>query len=95
MPQYRYHAVDDQGIMENELCPVFVAGVRSRAVAPARSEVSDHAWIPVRHLGEVARTSPFLLSPWSAEQIRFLIDLQQPSESFSGLLGGRGAVPDH
>ena len=45
LPGFRYRAVMDDGVVENEMCPVFVA----RSVGEVRAdpaEVEDHRWEP-------------------------------------------------
>jgi isopentenyl-diphosphate delta-isomerase len=44
LPTFRYRAVMDNGVMENEMCPVFVATTRD-AVRLDPEEVDDHEWV--------------------------------------------------
>lgn len=70
LPDFRYQAVDAQGIMENEVCPVFCA----RAVGPVTAdpdEIVDSTWVPWRQL-RAAVQFPWALSPWAIEQIPLL-----------------------
>jgi isopentenyl-diphosphate delta-isomerase len=69
LPDFRYEAVDASGIRENEVCPVFVATLAG-GVEPDPEEVMEHRWVDPRALADVAAHSPWLLSPWSVEQIR-------------------------
>ena len=68
LPAFRYRAVMDDGVEENELCPVYVGRVVGE-LDPDPSEVAGVAWASwadVRR--EVADgTSP--LSPWALTQI--------------------------
>ncbi len=68
LPDFRYEAVDALGIRENEICPVFVATVVGD-LEPDPSEVMEHRWVDPGELAAVAAGSPWLLSPWSVEQI--------------------------
>ncbi|GAB3232034.1 isopentenyl-diphosphate Delta-isomerase [Mycolicibacterium hippocampi] len=72
LPDFRYQAVDAQGIVENEVCPVFCA----RTVGPVSAdpdEIMDSAWVPWDDLRTPARL-PWALSPWAIEQIPLLDD---------------------
>jgi isopentenyl-diphosphate Delta-isomerase len=69
LPDFRYEAVDASGIRENEVCPVFVARLED-GLDPDPDEVMEHRWVDPVALAEVAQNSPWLLSPWSVEQIR-------------------------
>jgi len=68
LPDFRYRAVASDGIVENEICPVFLAGVAADP-APDPDEVAEWAWVESSDLHAVAATAPFLLSPWSVLQL--------------------------
>lgn len=44
LPAFRYRATMDNGVTENEMCPVFVATTRD-AVRLDPQEVDDHEWV--------------------------------------------------
>jgi isopentenyl-diphosphate Delta-isomerase len=70
LPDFRYHAVASDGVVENELCPVFIA----TATGPVRAhpdEVMDHTWVPWDDL-TVAAGLGWAISPWAAEQVALL-----------------------
>lgn len=70
LPDFRYYATAADGVVENELCPVFCA----RAVGPVRSdpdEVMDYEWVPWGHVRTAAELT-WAISPWAAEQIPLL-----------------------
>lgn len=72
LPRFRYRAVDTSGIVENEVCPVYVvdyAGDPDRLPRPDPDEVADAAWCGVEELARTARDLPFLLSPWLLDQL--------------------------
>ncbi len=71
LPDFRYEAVDASGIRENEVCPVFVATLAG-GLEPDPAEVMEFRWVDPGALADVAAHSPWLLSPWSVEQIRQL-----------------------
>lgn len=71
LPDFRYEAVDASGVRENEVCPVFVATLAGD-LDPHPDEVMEFRWVDPTALADVAARSPWLLSPWSGEQIRAL-----------------------
>ncbi|MDO5627272.1 MAG: isopentenyl-diphosphate Delta-isomerase [Mobilicoccus sp.] len=71
LPDFRYRAVDASGVVENEICPVFV-GTLEGVPAPDPTEVMDHAWVDSDAVLSAARRTPLLLSPWSVLQFTAL-----------------------
>jgi isopentenyl-diphosphate delta-isomerase len=74
LPDFRYRAVDASGIVENEICPVYLARVDADPV-PNPNEVMDVAWVDPVILGESVARTPWAFSPWlvlQAEQLEFL-----------------------
>ena len=82
LPDFRYEAVDASGIRENEVCPVFVARLEG-GLDPDPAEVMEHRWVDPVALASVAAGSPWLLSPWSVEQITQL-DLPRLGQVLAG-----------
>lgn len=74
LPDFGYRATDAGGIVENEVCPVFVGRVQADP-DPDPAEVEQWRWVPWRQLACVGRDAPWTLSPWAAEQIPLLDDL--------------------
>ena len=74
LPEFRYRAVDSSGIVENELCPVFVATCTDHAdnLAPNADEVAEWRWISPDDLRAAVTAAPWALSPWLLEQIEQL-----------------------
>ncbi|MDX1888897.1 isopentenyl-diphosphate Delta-isomerase [Mycolicibacterium sp. 050158] len=70
LPRFRYHAVASDGVVENEVCPVFF-GRAVGTVDADPSEVMDSAWVPWDELCAVAQ-SGWAISPWAVEQIPLL-----------------------
>ncbi|WP_116115875.1 isopentenyl-diphosphate Delta-isomerase [Austwickia chelonae] len=71
LPEFTYRAVDAGGIVEHELCPVFVGQARGDLhLAP--DEVMDAAWIDLPEAHTTARSAPFTLSPWCVQQLTLL-----------------------
>jgi isopentenyl-diphosphate delta-isomerase len=72
LPGFSYRAVAADGIVENELCPVFFArldGAAPPEVAADPAEVAEWRWVPWPSFRTVALTAPWLLSPWAAQQV--------------------------
>lgn len=68
LPDFRYRAVSAEGIVENEYCPVFWARTED-VPRPDPDEVAEYAWVEWSDLANLAARTPWVLSPWSVEQI--------------------------
>ncbi|MDO4252317.1 MAG: isopentenyl-diphosphate Delta-isomerase [Rothia sp. (in: high G+C Gram-positive bacteria)] len=68
LPDFRYRAVDASGIVENELCPVFIANVTD-TLRPNPAEVAEWSWVDRTALVNAARSTPFAFSPWMVLQL--------------------------
>jgi isopentenyl-diphosphate Delta-isomerase len=71
LPLFRYRATDASGIVENEVCPVYLA-VADGDPEPNREEVAEFAWVDPLALGESIRLTPWAFSPWLVLQARHL-----------------------
>jgi len=69
-PAFRYQATMDNGVRENELCPVFVAAVDGEP-RPDPAEVAAVRWLPWNSVRETAEHG-LELSPWCLEQLHGL-----------------------
>jgi isopentenyl-diphosphate delta-isomerase len=69
LPEFRYRAVMPDGVVENELCPVFRVTCSGEPVAD-EAEVAAYEWVEWGDL--VVRTD---LSPWCVLQLRELAAL--------------------
>ena len=67
LPDFRYRAVAPDGIVENEVCPVYFAQLPSDP-RPAPDEVMEWQWVGVDEFLTAADSTPFVLSPWSVLQ---------------------------
>jgi isopentenyl-diphosphate delta-isomerase len=75
LPSFAYRAVAADGIVENELCPVYFAhldGDPEPPPTPDPREVAEWRWVPWEAFRAVAATAPWALSPWSVEQVAAL-----------------------
>lgn len=72
LPEFRYRATDASGIVEHELCPVYVARAADQpALNP--HEVQDARWVDPANLAISLITTPWAFSPWlvlQAPQLR-------------------------
>ena len=68
LPDFRYRAVDASGIVENEICPVFV-GKLTADPNPAESEVAEWQWVSPEDISRGATATPFAFSPWFVWQL--------------------------
>jgi len=71
LPEFRYRAVAPDGIVENEVCPVYFAQLRSDP-RPEPDEVMEWRWISGADFLGAAAAVPFVLSPWSVLQAHAL-----------------------
>lgn len=74
LPDFRYRARDASGIVENEICPVFVGFVDDQALSPDRDEVAEFAWVDFVSLAAAAAATPAVYSPWCVLQLAQLND---------------------
>jgi len=68
LPHFRYRAADANGIVENEICPVFRAVVDGDP-KPSRSEVAEWVWADPASLRMAVSAAPFAFSPWFTLQL--------------------------
>jgi isopentenyl-diphosphate delta-isomerase len=72
LPDFRYRATSPEGVVENEVCPVFRAQVDHDPTAEP-AEVAQWAWTDWKAFAAVAIDTPWLISPWSAWQVPQLL----------------------
>ncbi|MBG9309196.1 Isopentenyl-diphosphate Delta-isomerase [Corynebacterium diphtheriae subsp. lausannense] len=70
LPDFSYRAVDSRGIVEWEICPVFIAEVRDDALLPEAEEVDSLVWVEPSKLIHAVHAAPFAFSPWMVEQLQ-------------------------
>jgi isopentenyl-diphosphate delta-isomerase len=73
LPRFRYRAEMD-GIVENELCPVYAA-LCDDALVPDPAEVADIKWADWADFSQRVRAGQFQVSPWCALQVAELAAL--------------------
>lgn len=68
LPDFAYRAVDSSGVVENEICPVYLFET-SDDPKPNPEEVDSFAWAPVRDVLAAVDATPFAFSPWMVEEL--------------------------
>ena len=77
LPDFRYRAVDASGVVENEICPVYIARTDDE-VAPNPLEVVEARWVDPEELGSSLATTPWAFSPWLVLQSQQLRIFESP-----------------
>lgn len=81
LPLFRYRATDASGIVEHEVCPVYIARTYDDPTLNPL-EVADAKWVDPADLATSLATTPWVFSPWlvlQAEQLH-LFGTQMPME---------------
>lgn len=71
LADFAYRATSPEGIVENEVCPVFLARVDTDPVHDP-SEVAQWQWADWTGFRALARDAPWAISPWAALQAPLL-----------------------
>ncbi len=74
LPGFRYRAVMN-GLVEHEVCPVFVGFVGGADLAPDPDEVDATAWVPWDEFSAGVLDGSLTVSPWATEQVPLLTAL--------------------
>ncbi|WP_338155616.1 isopentenyl-diphosphate Delta-isomerase [Arsenicicoccus piscis] len=86
LPDFRYRAIDASGVVENEICPVFIGQING-TVTVDPDEVMETTWVTWEELATIAASTPRLLSPWCAAQVASLGDLRSVTASWDPKVG--------
>lgn len=78
LPDFRYRATDASGIVENEICPVFIAQADGTP-SPNPAEVAELRWSAPEQVGGALRQTPWAFSPWLVEQAQLMKLYQAPT----------------
>ena len=68
LPTFQYRATDSSGIVENEICPVYIA-VATADPVPNPDEVCEYFWAEPADLARAIHDAPWAFSPWMALQV--------------------------
>ncbi|CAM04451.1 isopentenyl-diphosphate delta-isomerase [Saccharopolyspora erythraea NRRL 2338] len=74
LPRFRYRAVMGNGVVENEICPVFAAFTDDEP-APNREEVAGTAWADWSGFSAEVLAGTTDISPWCRQQVAELVEL--------------------
>lgn len=87
LPGFRYRAVMDNGVVENEMCPVFAAITAGEPrLDPA--EVEDLLWVDWADFRDSVLDGTRTISPWCRDQVAAL-----PSDPLSAPAAPSSALP--
>ncbi|OZC70851.1 isopentenyl-diphosphate delta-isomerase [Rhodococcus sp. 06-462-5] len=76
LPHFRYRAVMDNGIVENEICPVYRVRVDENATLdPDPAEVDETRWVSWREFSAGVLGGTIDVSPWCRTQVEQLTAL--------------------
>ena len=64
---YRYKFADKNGIIENEICPIFI-GYTDEDPKQSKSEVEAWKWVDWNEFLQTIKEHPGAYSPWSEEE---------------------------
>ena len=87
LPGFRYRAVMPNGVVENEMCPVYVA-VSSGDLAPNPDEVDDATWVDWTEFRAGVLDGSREISPWCRQQVELL-----PEDPLGGVEQPLSALP--
>ncbi|GAA0518403.1 isopentenyl-diphosphate Delta-isomerase [Saccharopolyspora subtropica] len=74
LPGFQYRAVMDNGVVENEKCPVFAA-FTDATPQPNPDEVAETRWVDWKEFSAEVLAGSAEVSPWCALQVRQLSEL--------------------
>jgi isopentenyl-diphosphate Delta-isomerase len=71
LPRFRYQATMSNGMVENEMCPVYRAVTDDQPV-PDPSEVAETRWVAWQAFATDTQNSSLAVSPWCLAQVQQL-----------------------
>lgn len=83
LPDFRYRAVDASGVVENEICPVYLA-TTTDTPEPNPDEVMDSRWVDMEDLGRSVGATPWAFSEWMVSQVTQLAQIELPAHDLAG-----------
>ncbi|HEY4019554.1 MAG TPA: isopentenyl-diphosphate Delta-isomerase [Pseudonocardiaceae bacterium] len=90
LPTFRYRAVMTNGLVENEMCPVF-RGFSDEVATPAPDEVDDAQWVDWSDLVSDVVAGRRAISPWCLDQVTALATL--PADPYDWPTGDPATLP--
>jgi isopentenyl-diphosphate delta-isomerase len=89
LPLFRYRATMANGVVENEVCPVFLSELLQEP-DPAPDEVAEVRWMAIDELHHRLERDRRWFSPWAARQ---LVELAATQPSFADRTADRPRPP--
>lgn len=78
LPRFRYQATMDNGVRENEMCPVFIARTSGQP-SPDPTEVEEAVWVPWAQFRDEVLAGTREVSLWCAMQVAELAERETDS----------------
>ncbi len=69
LPEFRYRARDANGLVENEICPVWAGIIDPADIRPNTNEVAEVSWVQWDDFVTAIRAFPAGFSPWAVAQV--------------------------
>ena len=69
LPEFRYRARDANGLVENEICPVWAGIIDPADIQPNTNEVAEVSWAQWDDFVTAIRAFPAGFSPWAVDQV--------------------------
>lgn len=91
LPDFGYRATDASGLVENEICPVYRAVLKT-GPRPDPQEVMEYDYMGWSNLGAAVRVAPTVFSPWMVGQVSQLSGAADPGSMV--VPGVRSAAAD-
>lgn len=74
LSRFQYRAVMPNGVVENEMCPVFIAHARGEP-HPNADEVAATEWVDWKEFSSNVLNQQVQVSPWCVQQVTELVEL--------------------
>jgi isopentenyl-diphosphate delta-isomerase len=69
---YRYTFADKSGIVENEICPIFMGVTKDKAPKDNKSEIEAWKWVAWEDFMSDIQKNPEVYSPWCREEALYV-----------------------
>lgn len=94
LPDYRYKTPPFNGIVENEICPVYVAVVNNEP-QPNPDEVEAYRWLSLSEVISDVKRRPRLYSYWLKDELKQLAVSRKFRQFLKALNNGEGSGRAH
>jgi isopentenyl-diphosphate delta-isomerase len=90
LPNFRYRATMSNGMVENEICPVYRVHTNDEPI-PDPHEVTETKWVPWHTFVAETLNHPRAVSPWCLKQVQQLNQLAAHPENWT--IAPHGELP--